>query len=185
MHKSSTTKSTPPKGALKYTLKRAKQLQEKHNLTASTIRNWKWKGWIPAMYRGGHYVKPIPATPAQLRRLDRYLALDIVVRAHLGLPKQRLKDYLQRNGNARLQVHEVETVFEHIVGLQTPLENFIAEPNFDQLKVILLDPRFRNTALIDPPYREVRWKRGMEFKPAGYRSIRKKARHWLKLLKKK
>jgi len=181
----SSTQFTPPKGALKYTLKRAKQLQEKHNLTPGTIRNWKWKGWIPAMYRGGHYVKPIPATPTQLRRLDQYLELDLVVRAHLGLPKQRLKDYLQRNGNARLQVHEVETVFKHIEKLHAPLESFIAEPNFDQLTVILLDPRFRNTALIDLPYRDVRWRKGIEFKPAAYRSIRKKTRHWLKLLKKK
>ncbi len=185
MHKKSSSQFTAPKGALKFTLKRARQLQEKHNLTPGTIRNWKWKGWIPAMYRGGKYVKPIPATPAQLRRLDRYLALDIVVRAHLGLPRQRLKDYLQRNGNARLQVHEVETVFEHITKLQAPLETFITEPTFGHLTAILLDPRFRNTALIDPPFRAVRWKHGIEFDPAATRSIQKKARHWLKLLKKK
>lgn len=119
---------------MEYSEKKARKLQEKHNLSEITIKVWKSRNHIPDRYAQRGYKRPVKADAIKLKKMEKILKINGIRRAAFqSIHAHRLQDFLRGGGNAAISEKEADSFFKEISKLKKSTERFLKKPDIDNL----------------------------------------------------
>lgn len=162
-----------PDGRLPFEANRANRLQLKYGLKASTIRNWKLRGYIPAKYNNSRFKEPQRASNKELKRFERIMSIPFLVSSQLGVAKHRYKDYKRGKTHARIRSDEVAQMDKAVAKIIKALQQFIENPSERTLKKLSTKEQIHSSEIIQDEYTRKRLKNELPIKKEELQKIYK------------